>query len=200
MDFIMHVCKKSEPDFTVSDIIFVSILIFSVSVHAFAQSSGIMIKQIYGSANQTTLNINANISYQLSKETRDALNHGVPLEFDIEVRVKKHRKWIWDETIITKIITHRVEYQPLSGQYLVTEIQSGSLEQFQNLEEVLSFIGELESFPLIGIDMISPEHDYVAQIKSQLNIQALPAPLRPLAYISSQWHLASSWQSWAIQL
>jgi hypothetical protein len=199
MDFIMHACKR--PDWKISSgsiLGGVFILFFLSEIYA-AQISGIEINHINGVIDNTMLRIDADIAYHLSKETRDALEHGVPLEFDIEFRIKKEREWFWDEIIVTKMITFRVVYQPLSGHYLVTQTNTGRRHQFRNLPDVLDFIGDINRFPLIGIDMIVPDKNYIAEIRAGLNIQALPAPLRPLAYISSQWQLSSSWQSWAIE-
>lgn len=196
----MLACKKSKTPVISSCCIFVIFCLISLPAISQVQTSGISIKTVNLQANRTMLNISADISYQLSKETIDALDHGVPLEFNIEIRLKRNRKWIWDKIIITKTITYRIEYQPLSGQYLVTELHSGDINQFHDLNDVLDFMGVLKDYPVIGIDMLSSKYKYVAQIKSRLNIQSLPAPLRPLAYLSSEWHLASPWQSWVVRL
>lgn len=196
----MPVCKKINLN---TDILLMScffICMYSLPVLSHAQTPGIMVNDINGSVNSTMLNINANITYNLSKDMREALDHGVPLVFDIIIRIKKTRDFFWDETIISKTISHKIEYQPLSRQYLVTEIHNGNIKQFRNLEEVLGYIGKLSEYPIIGSDMISTHYQYIVQIKSQLKIQELPAPLRPLAYFSPQWRLASPWQSWVIQL
>jgi hypothetical protein len=197
MDSIMHVCKK--PDLTGYKVkVFIgALLIFFFSEVCIAQMSGIRIEHFYTNIDHSMLTVDADISYHLSKETRDALEHGVPLEFDIEFRIKKERDWIWDEIIAEKMITFRVEHQPLSGHYLVIHTNSSRRYQFNNLQETLEFIGVIKNLPLIGIDMISPEKNYFAETRVALNIQALPAPLRPLAYISTQWQLSSAWHTWA---
>ena len=199
MDFIMHACKKPELQISSGSILAVVFILFFLSGNCNAQLSGVEISRINGVVDNTMLRVDADIVYHLSMDTRDALEHGIPLEFDIEFRIKKEREWIWDETIVTKTITFRVEYQPLSGHYLVSQTNTSHKYQFRNLQEVLEFIGHINRFPLIGIDMIVPDNNYKAEIRVELNIQALPAPLRPLAYISSQWQLSSPWQSWTIE-
>ena len=199
MDFIMHACKRPDLQISTGSILVVVFVSLFLSEICIAQVSGIEINRINGVIDNTMLRIDADIGYHLSKETRDALEHGIPLEFDIEFRIKKEREWIWDEIIVTKMITFRVEYQPLSGHYLVTQTNTGHKYQFRDLSEVLDFIGDINQVPLIGIDMIVPDKNYKAEIRAELNIQALPAPLRPLAYISSQWQLSSPWQAWTIE-
>ena len=199
MDFIMHVCKRPDLRISSGSILTAVFVLLFLSENCNAQISGIEINRIDGVVDNTMLRVDADIAYHISKETRDALEHGIPLEFNIEFRIKKEREWIWDEIIVTKMITFRVEYQPLSGHYLVTQTNTGHKHQFRNLQEVLEFIGDINHFPLIGADMIVPDNNYKAEIRVKLNIQALPAPLRPLAYISSQWQLSSHWQAWTIE-
>lgn len=200
MDFIMLAFKKSDKYCLSLITIFIICNFLFHSAYIFAQSSEIRINNINIGISQPMIVMDADIAFDLSGETIEALNHGIPLEFDIKVRIKKDRDWIWDETILSKKITYRIEFQPLSEQYLVTEINSGETKQFQHLDGVLNYMGEVKNYPLISVDMITPDNRYTAQIKSQLNIQALPAPLRPLAYFSSQWHLSSPWLSRTIQI
>ena len=198
MDFIMHACKRPDLKISPGGILIGVFALFFVSEICTAQVSGIEINHIKGVVDNTMFLVDADITYHLSRETRNALEHGIPLEFDVEFRIKKVRKWIWDEIIASKKIGFRVEYQPLSGYYLVTQTNTVHRHQFRQLREVLEFIGDINSFPLIGTDMILENKNYKAQIKAGLNIQALPAPLRPLAYISSDWQLSSPWQTWTI--
>ena len=39
---------------------------------------------------------------------------------------------------------------------------------------------------------------YQVKMRTFLDIESLPAPMRPLAYISSDWQLDSDWVSWPL--
>ena len=201
MAFIMHVCKKHKDITTGRKFIhiYVLLLIFLLSPNSIAGTYSINIDSAGGEIIENMYNVNANITYQLGTENRDALEHGIPLEFDIDFRIKKYRPWIWDQTLITRTITYRLEHQPLSGDFLVTRLNDGDLEQFQNLEDVLEYIGKIKNFPLIDSAILETSGTFYAQVKIHLKIEALPAPLRPLAYISSEWRLSSPWQTWVIK-
>ena len=201
MAFIMHVCKKHNDITTGRGIIhtYVLVLIFLFTHSSIAGTNSIKIESADGVIIEDMYSVNANISYQLGKENRNALEHGIPLEFDIEFRIKKRRPWMWDQTLISRTITYRLEHQPLSGDYLVTRLDNGDLKQFQKLEDVLVYIGKIKNFPLIDTATLGTGGIFYAQVKTHLNIEALPAPLRPLAYISSEWRLSSPWQIWMIK-
>jgi hypothetical protein len=197
----MHVCKKHNDMTTGRGFIhtYVLVLIFLFTHSSIAGTNSIKIESADGVIIEDMYSVNANISYQLGKENRNALEHGIPLEFDIEFRIKKRRPWMWDQTLISRTITYRLEHQPLSGDYLVTRLDNGDLEQFQNLEDVLVYIGKIKNFPLIDTATLGTGGIFYAQVKTHLNIEALPAPLRPLAYISSEWRLSSPWYTWMIK-
>lgn len=170
-----------------------------VSCLCSADSSAITIGKVSGTIDKNIYSVNAQISYQLSNEMREALDHGVPLEFEIEVQLLEQRPWIWDKLVSMQRIIDRVEHQPLSGHYLVTRQPSANRHQFQDLDGVLRFMGEIKNLPLIKAEQLIPNAGLYARIKTRLNIAALPAPLRPLAYFSSQWRLASPWQTWTVK-
>jgi len=196
----MLACKKHKnfPDGSKNIHIFVFILIFLLPHSSIGGTNNINIIRADGVVNENMYSVNAYISYQLGNESRNALEHGIPLEFDIIFRLKKPRLWLWDQTLVSRTITYRLEHQPLSGDYLVTRLNDGELEQFQKLDDVLRYIGEIKNFPLAETALLKSGEGLYAQVKSQLNIEALPAPLRPLAYISSEWRLSSPWQTWLV--
>ena len=163
-------------------------------------TKGIEIDYINGAMKEDVYSIDAHILYNFSAESREALDHGVALQIDIELRVMKRRQWLWNKTITSKVLSYRLEHHPLSGYYLVTNLIDGSRQQFQSLGGVLNFLGTIKNYPLVARGLLLPDNVYIAQIRARLNIQALPAPLRPLAYVSSKWYLASTWHDWIIQL
>jgi hypothetical protein len=43
------------------------------------------------------------------------------------------------------------------------------------------------------------EQNYVLDVRVSLDIESLPAPLRPVAYTSLDWHLNSGWTTWTVK-
>lgn len=196
----MLACKKHS-DITAARIIvhiFVLGIVLVLPQYSIADTNSISVINADGVIIENMYTVNANIAYQLGKESRKALEHGIPLEFDIDFRIMKHRPWLWDQTLINRTITYRLEHQPLSGDYLVTRLDDGELEQFQKLGDVLRYIGEIKNFPLAEAAILDSGENLYAQVKSHLNIESLPAPLRPLAYLSTEWQLSSPWQTWIV--
>lgn len=47
-------------------------------------------------------------------------------------------------------------------------------------------------------DRLDPEVAYQVHMKAELDIEELPLPLRPIAYLRPAWKLGSSWTKWPL--
>ena len=197
----MHALKKSNQirTYRFCSILFAFLSLWPLTVFS-EDVKGIEIDYINGVMNGDVYTIDARILYDFGTEARKALDHGIALQIDIEFRVIKRRQWLWDKTITSKVLSYRLEHHPLSGHYLVTNLIEGSRRQFQRLESALNYLGTIKNYSLVSRGFLLPNNVYIARIRALLNIQELPAPLRPLAYVSSKWRLASPWREWIIQL
>ena len=170
---------------------------FAVALEAAAE--GISIERATGRIRDAVYLVDASIKYDLSGSVLDALDHGIQLQFDVIVEIKRERNWIWDETIKSETINYQLEYQPLSNNYLVTNLNTDEGEQLQNLDTALKYLGTINNLPLIDEDELDTNESYNCFIMSELRIRTLPLPLQPLAYISPNWHLSSLWYEWTIR-
>ncbi len=171
----------------------------TVSPLVYSRNPEVFIEYINANIKDSSLNVDTQIDYYLGAEIQKALEHGVPLEIDTTLRVIRDRPWIWNEMIISKTMTFKIKHRPLSGHYIISTDNDEDLYQFKNLEDGLHWIGNIKNYYLVRMDALNPQQHYRLQVKSALNIKALPAPLRPLAYISTAWHLRSDWTSMDIK-
>ena len=201
MDFIMRAWKKSEgtsSGWSLSCRLLVAFLLM-LPQQGMSETKGIAIRYVTGAMIGNTYMVNANIDYHFSAEAEKALIHGVPLQFDTRIKVKNHRRWIWDKTISAVLITYKLQYHPLSGYYLVTNMHSGERQQFRNLDDATGYLGKLKNYPLMTRNALGADTGvYYGLINVKLDIQSLPVPLRPLAYLSTQWRLSSPTYVWNI--
>ena len=139
--------------------------------------------------------LNADIQLTFNQEIITALEHGVALQIDTEIKIKRNRSWLWDKTIYTTVLMQRLQYHPLSNQYLVTRKNLGNKHDFQNLHQALKFIGTIRNQPIKMPNTLQQEKQYTAQIRTHLNTDELPAPLKLATYLQAAWQLSSPWQA-----
>ena len=197
MDFTMRALRKfnTKKFFSLTAIL---VCFLSVSLYA-DNSSRVIIKSANGNFNDDQYLINANIHYEIGKEIQEALDHGISIQIDIQLHARQKRDWIWDSTVESKTLSFLLEHHPLSGHYQVTNLDNYHRKHFQNLQSAIKHIGSIRNHVLFNRSELIPERNYLARIRSRLNIQNLPAPLRLQAYFSPEWNLACSWYEWMIQ-
>ncbi|MEE8428145.1 MAG: DUF4390 domain-containing protein [Gammaproteobacteria bacterium] len=143
--------------------------------------------------------LNASIDFHLSKEAKEALQSGVPLVLEIQIQVLRERPWIWNTVIAKLTQRYRVHYHALSQRYLVKNINTGVQSSFRTLDGVLLVIGTLKDFPMLDKHILESAQSYIGKLRADLDIEALPTPIRLWAYSSPKWRLGSEWYQWQLQ-
>ena len=93
----------------------------------------------------------------------------------------------------------RIETRPLSKTYLVRNLSSGETRIFASFEELLVGLGKIRNFPLLDAHLIGDDGNYYLRTRTLLDIESLPSPMRPWAYLSSLWSLESDWYEWPLE-
>lgn len=143
--------------------------------------------------------LEARIEYRLSAAAREALDSGVALEVLVEVEVERQRWWWWDETISRTVRRFRIQYHALSERYVLTAADTRDSRSFNDLGALLSAFGRVQGLPVIRASRLASDQNYRVRLRAGLDVDALPRPLRTVAYISPQWQLTSDWQSWSLE-
>ena len=142
--------------------------------------------------------VDARIDFAFSEDNLEAMRNGVALTVIVDIEVRRERGQWWDETLATRQLRYRIETNVLTGRYRVRDIGGGA-RNYRSLEEMTETIGRVESVPVIARDRLSAGAYYAARIRARLDIEALPSPLRPIAYLSPQWRLNSGWFEWQVE-
>jgi hypothetical protein len=138
--------------------------------------------------------LNAKLNYGLTEVTLDALQNGVPLTLVLTIKLEQNRRFLWDKEIATLKQRYELRYHALRRQYVIKYLNTGIEEFFMSINETLDRLGNLSDFPLIDKHLIKyHDSNYWVYMQIYLDIESLPVPLRPIAYLSSQWRLSSSW-------
>lgn len=167
--------------------------------------------------NGDLLTLDGRIDLSLSPRVEEALAKGIAMDILIDIRLYRERPWLWNEWIASWLLRRQVRYQALTGQYLVTESNqctppqercvtatgdntgSGFGEGLESLIDTLRQAGGLGDLRLKLPRVLGTDPGHVVELRAYLDIEALPAPLRPVAYTSADWHLNSGWTTWTLK-
>ena len=141
--------------------------------------------------------INTALDMTLSARSEEALSKGIPLDVLIDLALVEHRRILWDRVVTDRTLHRRIQYHALSGQYLVssTDVDADDFARFPTAQAALAYAGALNDLdiPLPKKKDIDPKLRYWLKLRVRLDIEALPSPLRPLAYVTPAWHHNTGW-------
>ncbi len=143
--------------------------------------------------------VSAQVHYQLGSQAREALRHGVPLVLGVEIQVLQPRPWLWDKTVAELYQRYQLRYHALSRRYLVTNFHTGVQRSYYNLGDALHAVGTLYDLPVLDQRLLTQDVPHEVRLRADLEVEALPTPVRLWAYISSDWGVQSEWYSWPLQ-
>ena len=143
--------------------------------------------------------LDARLQLILSSEALAALASGVPLTIELQTQVIRSRRFYPDSVDAEIAVRFELEYRPLSQRYLVRNLNSGERESFATLYSALNNLGRIDSLPLIDDSLLSVDRPYRIRVRTLLQTQQYPAPLRLLFFWRSQWQLKSKWFEWSIE-
>ena len=145
-----------------------------------------------------TFTLDAQIDYRFSPEALEALNNGVPLTILMQFQVRPRDAWIWDSSVTELQLRYAIRHKPLSDTYEVYRLPGTSGRTFVTPAAAIAALGEIRGLELIEQGRLDPKTAYEVQLKVSLDIEELPLPLRPTAYLSGSWKLASPWTKWPL--
>lgn len=169
------------------------LLTLSLAAQADAEFS-IRQAQVRSAAEQ--LRLDAQVDFAFSEPVLEALDHGVPLTLVFQIQVRRADAWLWEDSLLDEHWRYTIRYRPLSQRYEIHRLPNGDGRDFVSRDTAIRALGELSDQVLMRRDRLDPNTDYVLQIKVFLDIEELPLPLRPMAYLTPSWNLSSGWTTW----
>ncbi|MEN8175068.1 MAG: DUF4390 domain-containing protein [Pseudomonadota bacterium] len=141
----------------------------------------------------------ADVAFRLSDKARDALLHGVLLTFVVEVGVRARDAWFWQDDVARREARYTLKFRPLSDLYEVVDETTGARQSFATGAAALRTLGEIRAVELVERDRLQAGQAYTARLRAYLDIEALPLPMRPLAYLSPAWRLSTGTIEWLLE-
>ncbi|MBK1650354.1 DUF4390 domain-containing protein [Rhabdochromatium marinum] len=143
--------------------------------------------------------LDARIHYEFSDRALEALDNGVPLTLLVQIRVRPSRARLWTPSLVDQSYRYRIRYKPLSESYLITQLPSTKGRSYFSRDAAINALGDIRNLPLLNRNRLEPGRDYQVQLRASLDIEQLPLPLRPTAYLHPAWKHASDWTRWPLK-
>jgi hypothetical protein len=166
---------------------------------ALLAASGFVVARIETHLDEGIYMLDGQIDYTFSDTTLEALDNGVPLTLELHLQVRREDAWIWEENLLDRRQRYLIRYLPLTELYQVVRLPAGEKRSFVTRAAAISALGEIEGISLLPKLRLEADEKYRLGVKVSLDIEALPLPLRPVAYLRPSWNLSSGWTQWPLR-
>jgi len=141
--------------------------------------------------------IKADIDYHLSPIAIEAIQSSITLTWCLNIKLEQINA-LWNDTLIKHKYCYQVSYHALLDSYSVHNVQTQKTKYFTSLATALDSMSQIRNLKLIVISALDKNALYTVATKLQFDRETLPLPLRPMAYLDSDWDLSSPWQQWIL--
>ena len=136
--------------------------------------------------------LTGNFSLVLTPALIDAVDHGIPLVFQMEAELKRSR-WYWmDEVVYRARVDRRLTYNALVRNYRVSDATSG--RNFVKLDDAVAYIARPAEWRLPQEQAKTGDAIEVA-IRFRLDPAFLPKPFQVVSFGDRDWRIDSDWRS-----
>ena len=167
-------------------------------INQFVYADGVNINSAVTYIDNNTYYLDVSSELTLTEESYRALRQGISFEIHTDFQLLKKRKWLWNKTVFGKKLIHKLEHKPLTENFLITNLNTGIVNYYKNLDAAVNAICNISKMKLFDKNKLQKNIKYLAKIRLYLDIDSLPSPLRPRAYFSSDWNISSQWYRWEI--
>jgi len=179
--------------------VLLAVWLFGLLSVPLVQAGDIVIRSAEAYVANALVMVDVDADFSFSDDAIDALTSGIALTFDLDVNISEVRRYMWDRELFTTRRHYSLERHALSKQFVLTDLITGERRIHASLDLAIADLGRIRKLPLTERAELAGEALRCA-VRLKLDINALPTPMIPLAYVSPGWHMSSGWHRWPADL
>jgi Domain of unknown function (DUF4390) len=170
---------------------------WAVSVSADALDGVLEVRSAYVNIDNGVFLLHARVEYPVNPAIQDALRDGVTLTFELETRVERERRLWFNAGIVDLTLRRELMYHAVSDRYVVRDVKTGQQENFPTLDEAVTYLGRIDSWPILVEQQLNGGN-YLVSVRAGVRRGRLPASLRALLFWTDDFRRVSEWYSWSL--
>jgi hypothetical protein len=178
-------------------IVFLVLSAWAAGVYGDALDGVLEVRSAYVNIDNGVFLLHARVEYPVNPAIRSALRDGVTLTFDLDTRVERERRLWFNASIVELTLRRELMYHAVSDRYVVRDVKTGQQENFPTLEEALTYLGRIDSWPILVEPQLNGGN-YLISVRAGVRRGRLPASLRALFFWTDDFRRVSEWYSWSL--
>lgn len=143
--------------------------------------------------------LDADMDLELPEDARKAIDAGLALRIDYDIRISRVRQYIPDAGIASLVQSYEVSYHALSQRYLLRNMNTGEQQDYGTLDAALERVEEVRGLPVIDAALVEEGPVYEVGVRAVLDMGTVPDALAWLMFWTDDWSNSSEWYSWTLR-
>ncbi len=162
-----------------------------------ALDGALAVRSAYVNLNHGVIELNARVAYPLNPTILKALENGVTLSFDVEVRVDQVHHFWFNSNVIDVTLQRDLAYHVVTRRFVVRNVQTGAQSTFPTVRKALDYLERVDDWPVL-VESQLQGGPYTISVRAGVRRGKLPASLRALLFWTDDWQRESPWYTWAL--
>jgi hypothetical protein len=143
--------------------------------------------------------LDATATLDLPQEAIRAIQAGLTLHLEYEIRLSRVRRYVPDADVATLLQSYELTYHAVSQRFLLRNLNTGEQQDYGSLESALSALTNIRSLPVIYASLVENGPAYEAGIRAVVDLSAAPDALKWLLFWTDDWSNSSEWYTWTLR-
>ncbi len=173
-------------------------LLLATLLPGLLRAEPIVVQQLEMRLQEDRYLLDATIHFEFNETVLEALEHGVPLTIELQLRVVRSGAWFWEPDVVNLQRYRLLRFHALTRLYEIRDLEHNHSQSFATRDIAIAALGEIQALPVVDRRQLAAGAAYEIEVRASLDIESLPLTLRPLAYLSADWNLASRWRRYPL--
>jgi len=158
-----------------------------------AMARAFEIRDVNAAIANERLELEFDMDLTFSDDALDALNHGIALFLVVEVELRRKRRFMADALLEISRRDVEIRYHGLSRRYVIQETGIGAVSSHLTIADALRSISSNRQVLMPVPELPTNQSiDYLIAVRTRLNTENLPYPLRLISKLLPSWRLDRS--------
>ena len=142
--------------------------------------------------------LNSTLEIELPQYINKAIDQGFAVPLMFEVEVLEYSPYWFDKKLLSLKQQYQLHFLPMLSSYAIFDVNANERLYFNSRQQAVRHLKVVYAYPMFDISNINQSGLAYVRIRSGIDVDELPLPLKSSSLWDNDWELESDWFEWDI--
>lgn len=142
--------------------------------------------------------LNSTIEIELPQYINKAIDQGFAVPLMFEVEVLEYSPYWFDKKLLSLKQQYQLHFLPMLSSYAIFDVNANERLYYNSRQQAVRHLKVVYAYPMFDISNINQSGLAYVRIRSGIDVDELPLPLKSSSLWDNDWELESDWFEWDI--